>query len=144
MKIGQPKNWTEEELNLLSKLYPDTFNTVLARKFNVHIRSIQRKARSMNLVKNKDFRSSIDFSVFGAGNVAWNKGKKGLKMHEKCVQARFKKGNRSCMKDSAVVKKVTEKRNKTIEAERWRIDNGIKQKTKLKLNASISSASPGK
>ncbi len=129
--------WTEEMLKILSEKFATTYNKVLAKELNVSWRSLIRKARELGLEKEPNFldknRSEISKMAVKAHPPHPFKGVKGWSVPNS-ENTRFEKGCLSNMHDPEIVKKVHEKRNKTIKTERIRIRYGLPRKTKLKLN----------
>ena len=52
-----PITWTPRMINTLREYYPTMFNDALAKLLKVSVRSLQRKANELGLVKVKDFNN---------------------------------------------------------------------------------------
>jgi hypothetical protein len=129
-------NWTPEMIDSLVRLFPVTFNRVLAKQLGIGWRSLVRKARDLGIEKEPDFlekrrKEITDLAVKANHNP--NTGKRGWSVPNSEF-TRFKPGNISVMKvNPDVVEKVRVKRNKTIKRERLRLKYGMPPLTKLKL-----------
>lgn len=128
--------WTPEMIETLEAEFPTAYNRVLAKKLEVSMRTLIRKARELNIEKEPDFlekrRDEITQMAVKAHPPHPMKGVQGWAVSNS-EKTRFKIGNESPMKDPAIVKKVTESRNKTIRRERIRITYGMRRLTKLNL-----------
>jgi len=129
--------WTQEMIDTLKNKFPIEYNKYLAISLGVSIRTLIRKARELKIDKEPGFleirRGEISrlASAFRPPNPT--KGLKGWSVPNS-EASRFKPGNISPMAVSWVVRdKVRKSRLKTIEAERYRIREGLDTITKLKL-----------
>jgi len=59
MKTDIYSYWTEDDLELLSKLYPDTVTDELAQRFGRSAGSVKTKARQLGLKKSQDYLKAI-------------------------------------------------------------------------------------
>ena len=59
MKTDIYQYWTEEELEVLAKLYPNTITDELAGRFNRSAGSVKTKARQLGLKKSRSFLKAI-------------------------------------------------------------------------------------
>lgn len=94
--------WSTAEIELLGKLYPATKTQDLAKRLGLTVAKVHSKANSLGLKKSRAYLSSAQSgrlragqggaTRFKQGNVAWNKGMKGLDIGGK--ETRFKKGHR--------------------------------------------------
>lgn len=95
--------WTQEEIDILQKLYPNTRTQDIADILNVSLRTVYHKAKYLGLYKSEDWireelnrqgdrlRTVGNPAQFKKGHVSWNKGKKGV-----CtggMETQFKPGN---------------------------------------------------
>lgn len=97
--------WTESEIGLLARLYPDTPSVEIAKQLDMSIDRIYSKANLLGLKKSAAYLESPAAcrlrrgdnvgagSRFKPGQQAWNKGLKGLHIGGEATQ--FKPGNRS-------------------------------------------------
>lgn len=97
--------WTEGEIELLTRLYPDTSTANLAKQLGMSINQVYSKANLLGLKKSDAYLASPSAcrlrngdnagssTRFQKGHVAWNKGMKGLDIGGR--ETRFKPGNRS-------------------------------------------------
>ena len=129
--------WTDSMLNILRNRFSTEFNKYLAIQLGVSLRSVIRKAREIGIDKEPRFleirRMTISAWAQAAKPENINKGRKGW-----CVPNsephRFKPGNISPMHLPEIRKKVSNSRLNRIDDERLRMELGIPQLTKLKLN----------
>lgn len=104
--INNPKKfWTEDELVILTHIYPTTFTATIAKFFNCRLDQIYRKADALNLKKNRWYqdspmaqrlRTNSEIGIpyrFKKGQVSANKGKKCIS-HPNMVPTQFKPGQR--------------------------------------------------
>jgi len=59
MKTDIYSYWTEDDLKLLSKLYPDTITDELAQRFGRSAGSVKTKARQLGLRKSDSYLKAI-------------------------------------------------------------------------------------
>ncbi|HUT45857.1 MAG TPA: hypothetical protein VMX36_06195 [Sedimentisphaerales bacterium] len=59
MKTDIYSYWTEDDLKLLSKLYPDTITDELAQRFGRSAGSVKTKARQLGLKKSQSYLKAI-------------------------------------------------------------------------------------
>lgn len=135
-KGGTPIQWTSEMINIIKEKFPNTFSIDIANNLNISIRSVIRKARQLGIEKEVNFleKNKEEIQKRSRKNRPTNK-TKGLKGWSvpNSESTRFKPGNIPPNKDPEILKKQVAARNETIRMERFRINNGLKQKTKLKL-----------
>ena len=96
--------WTQEEEADLAAMYPDAPMPELVSRFQRDDKAIYNKAKAMGLKRSAEYlasehacrlRKGDNVGVahrFKPGNVAWNKGMKGLKIGGEATQ--FRKGNK--------------------------------------------------
>ena len=70
------KNWTQEELRILVKLYPFFKNEELADYFNRSVDSVQHKASRIGLRKDEDAVSVHKSQLCGEKSPSWKGGRK--------------------------------------------------------------------
>lgn len=58
-----PITWTPRMINTLREYYPTMFNDALAKLLKVSVRSLQRKAQELGLVKVKDFNQVRSYDI---------------------------------------------------------------------------------
>jgi hypothetical protein len=96
--------WTQEEIKLLSELYPDALTADIAKTLKKSIYAVRNKAWQMKLRKSKEFASrtgkmssnhpNVIATRFQRGHNTHNKGKKmSGEVYEKCKNTMFKKGH---------------------------------------------------
>lgn len=100
--MGSRHHWTDEDVALLTCLYPNTPTSKIAKQFGVSIERVYQKAKSIGLKKSAEYMVSpaacrlrrgdnIGTAYrFQRGGVAWNAGMKGL--HTGGVATQFKPG----------------------------------------------------
>lgn len=130
-------DWTHCMLAYLIANFSTKYNSVLAQELNVSPRNITRKARELKLEKELDFldlrRKEITEMAIKAHPGNKYKGHKGWSVPNSEF-TRFKPGNFPPSKNNPdIMKKVHEKRNKSIATDRLRLKYGLPQITKLKL-----------
>ncbi len=136
-KQSRPKIiWTEAMIIALKEKYPFTYNKLLAKQIGVSWRSLVRKARELNIDKEDNFldnrRDEITAMAVKANHNP-HTGQKGWYVPGG-EDHRFKPGNISIMKTNPeIVEKVRNKRNATIQKEKFRIKFGLQQQTNLRL-----------
>lgn len=98
------RQWTQEEVDLLTRMYPCYFAQEIADILHRNVRGVYDKARKLGLRANKDHQAmagrigaqhpkSIEHR-FQAGHIPDNKGKKvSPETYSKCAPTMFKKGN---------------------------------------------------
>jgi len=123
-------------LDTLNAKFSTSYNKELAKKIGVSWRSLVRKARELGIEKEPGFlethRQEIT-SMAVKANHNPNTGNKGWSVPGG-ENHRYGKGHVPSMKtDRKVVEKVRNKRNETIKRERFRVQYGLPQKTKLNL-----------
>jgi hypothetical protein len=59
MKTEIYNYWTEDDLELLARLYPDTMTNELARRFGRSAGSVKTKARQLGLKKSQGYLKAI-------------------------------------------------------------------------------------
>jgi hypothetical protein len=59
MKTDIYNYWTEDDLELLTKLYPDTITDELAKLFRRSAGSVKTKARQLGLKKSRNYLKAI-------------------------------------------------------------------------------------
>lgn len=92
LPTGKRKKWTQQELDKLTKLYPDISNIELAVIFGVTKSSIAAQSNILGLLKSELFMLNPENrNFFKKGSIPFNKGKKGLSFGG--VKTQFKKGN---------------------------------------------------
>ena len=91
--------WTNEQEQLLSKLYPDTKTKELCKIFDCKAHNIYNKANKMGLRKSNSYLYAEVYTItpnvesqFKKNHTPWNKGMKGLQMGG--VETQFKKGSK--------------------------------------------------
>ena len=142
MKI--PKNrkgikieWTDLMIDILRRKFPTSYNRYIAIELGVSMRSAIRKARELGIDKEQKFleyrRMEISAMAQTAKPENRNKGNKGWCVPNSELH-RFKTGNVSPMHLPETRRKVSNSRLNRIEDERLRIEIGLPQLTKLKLN----------
>lgn len=95
------RRWTQSELDILYREYPDKYTKELAKLLNRKIESINQKAHSIGLKKSDEFHRQDKIKLskygslyrFGVGFTPHNKGKKmSIELYEKVKKTMFKKG----------------------------------------------------
>ena len=91
--------WTNEQEELLSKLYPHTKTKELCKIFDCEAHNIYNKANKMGLRKSNSYLYAEVYTItpnvesqFKKNHTPWNKGKKGLQIGG--VETQFKKGSK--------------------------------------------------
>ena len=87
---GKCRRWTDADNLLLTELYPNISNRVLAVRFNRSIPSIQHQGFMLKLKKSDKYLKNNSCGKFTKGHTPVNKGTKGLTGANKTS---FKKGN---------------------------------------------------
>ena len=59
MKTDIYNYWTEDDLDILSKLYPDTITDELAKRFGRSAGSVKTKARQLGLKKSQSYLKAV-------------------------------------------------------------------------------------
>ena len=99
-------HWTDAELAVLLKRFPNDYTKDIARDFGLTYRQVSQKAHSLRLAKSEAFNTrqrsvssdlsktnpAIKANHFRRGHIAWNKGKH-YSPGGCSVETRFKKGN---------------------------------------------------
>jgi len=100
------RNWSEDEEQLLTQLYPDTPMPELVARLGRDDRAIYSKARALGLRRSPEYLASEHACRlrkgdnvgaehrFRPGMASWNKGKKGWQAGGRSAETRFKPGNR--------------------------------------------------
>lgn len=100
------RNWSEDEEQLLTRLYPDTPMPELVARLGRDDRAIYSKARALGLRRSPEYLASEHACRlrkgdnvgaeyrFRPGMASWNKGKKGWQAGGRSAETRFKPGNR--------------------------------------------------
>jgi len=130
------KEWSTAEVEDLKKNYSMTPNKKLAARCNTSVRTMVRKARELDLVKDPSFRDTIDFAGLRKGVKPWNKGKKISPLRtipESQKATLFAKGRTAPTKDPDVIKKSLASRSETIRKDKLRRKYGMTPITKLKF-----------
>jgi hypothetical protein len=128
--------WTNEMVQIITELFPTTYNRELAKLLNVSMRSVIRKARELGLEKEPDFlelrRDEITALATKALPPQPTKGQKGWSVPNS-EKTRFKKGNvPPVIKYPDLMEKIQKKRNETIRRDRLRRKYGLSPITKIK------------
>lgn len=99
------KPWSEHDLQILKRRYPDSTAAHVAELLGCSVGRIYNKAAALGLKKSQEFMSSAKSGRthgergkscrFPKGNVPWNKGKKGWTAGGRSERTRFKKGEMS-------------------------------------------------
>lgn len=99
--------WSQEDVSLLTELYPNTLTADIAKKLGKGIYVVRNKAHNLGLIKSKEFRSMTGKKAsnnpktiatrFSKGHVSENKGKKqteymSAEAIEKTKSTRFQNG----------------------------------------------------
>ena len=88
------KVWSQEEIDVLRSLYPDTSTAEIAKKLGITVDRVYHKAHKMGLAKSAEFLESANSgriqrgrsdprmiaTQFKPGQQVWNKGMKGLRI----------------------------------------------------------------
>jgi hypothetical protein len=138
--------WTDEQVALLTREYPDRQTEEVAKRLGIDIGRVYAKASSLGLHKSASFMESdrsgriqrgrtdprMVATQFGAGHSSWNKGKKGVSGHHpNTVRTQFKAGemhgaaqhnyvpigSERLSKDGYLERKVTD--DHPVPARRW-------------------------
>lgn len=100
------RNWSEDEEQLLTQLYPDTPMPELVARLGRDDRAIYSKSRALGLRRSPEYLASEHACRlrkgdnvgsehrFRPGMASWNKGKKGWQAGGRSAETRFKPGNR--------------------------------------------------
>ncbi len=100
------RNWSEDEEQLLTRLYPDTPMPELVARLGRDDRAIYSKSRALGLRRSPEYLASEHACRlrkgdnvgaehrFRPGMASWNKGKKGWQAGGRSAETRFKPGNR--------------------------------------------------
>jgi hypothetical protein len=127
------KAWTEKEIALLKKEYPDTPGSILAKKLGRSVFSVYGKANALNLLKSESFMASqfsgrikkgyshSTKSQFKKGNKPWNTGVKGVC---KANAGSFKKGQKPHNHKPVGSTRINEEKYhiiKTAEPNKWEL-----------------------
>lgn len=101
----QQTRWTDGDIAILKRLYPDTRTADVARQLGLPVSRVYSKARKIGLKKSDAYLSSSEAcrlrvgngvgaeTQFKPGHKTWNKGMKGLNLGG--AETQFKPGNRS-------------------------------------------------
>ncbi|HFD81022.1 MAG TPA: HNH endonuclease [Gammaproteobacteria bacterium] len=101
----QRKKWTDADIDLVKRLYPDTRTADIAKRMDRSIRSIYGIANKLGLKKSAEFLSTPasgrmkpgdkrgSSTRFRKGNIPHNKGKKGFQAGGRSIEMQFKKGH---------------------------------------------------
>lgn len=101
---NKQKKWTDEDVDLLQRLYPHGKSEMLAKMLGRSVTSVISKAFSLGIKKTDEFlkrqakeRAASCTTLFKKGHIPFNKGLKqtefmSLEQIAKCVETQFKKG----------------------------------------------------
>ncbi len=59
-KIKKSLHWSEADIALLKKLYPNTVNKEIARNLKKSVSSVEKKGSQLGLTKTREFRKEIN------------------------------------------------------------------------------------
>jgi hypothetical protein len=59
-KIKKSLHWSDADIALLKKLYPNTINKDIAKKLNKSVSSVEKKGSQLGLAKTREFRKEIN------------------------------------------------------------------------------------
>lgn len=93
-KYGKILIWTPDRVRKLKKLYPDNYNSDIAKALGVSSEAVDGAGFKYRLFKSKEFirRKGIE-TGYKKGSVSWNKGRKMSKaIYNKVKHTMFKKG----------------------------------------------------
>jgi hypothetical protein len=140
---------TEYGRNYLIKHFPNTKNDLLMEKMDINFSSFHRIARSLGLVKTKQFVKKMQANATEAASKAWKAlpeaerrkrieiGVKNFEGHQERIWEDMKRRpllkRLSPKKQKEVRARATAKRNATIASEKRRILFGLPQRTKMRL-----------
>lgn len=106
MNRTKPRHkWTDEQVAILSSLYPSTRSEYIAKQLGLGVKQIYYKALKLGLKKSAEYLNGAGSgrfheghelrsgTQFKPGHKTWNKGMKGLNIGG--VETQFKPGNRS-------------------------------------------------
>ena len=89
------KKWTDQERNVLRKLYRNSRSQCVSNLLNRSVKQVYQQARFLGLKRLKPptvYKSgNVSVTCFKKGHIPWNKGMKGLDIGGKDTQ--FKKGS---------------------------------------------------
>lgn len=133
-----------EQLEWFKDNYSDTANSDLCKHLNISATTLHKYARLFKLKKSEEFMKLAQAEATRLARIAnARRGypPKGYKIPNS-EKNYFKKGVNNFMRLGAErnaerIRKVHEKRNASIKADRLRIKWGLEQKTKMKLNGTF-------
>lgn len=140
---------TEYGRNYLIKHFPNTKNDFLMEKMGLNLSSLHRIARSLGLVKTKQFVKKMQANAADAALQSWKAlppaekkrrieiGLKNFKGHQERIWEDMRRlpllKRLSPQKQKEVRARATAKRNATIASDKRRILFGLPQRTKMRL-----------